>query len=71
MTKLPNDVARLPASADWTAEQAIAAAAQRGLKGVLILGLTADDEFVFLSSRMSPADDLWLRLHAISGSGAD
>lgn len=53
-------VATLPASVNWTPEQALQAALKVNLTEVLIIGVDEDDKLVRYSSQMKNRDALWL-----------
>jgi len=57
--KNPN-VISLPASTNYTAEQAIASASEMPLADVLIVGYDVDDALYVRSSRMTRAEALFL-----------
>lgn len=55
-----SNVTFMPASTNFTPEQALSSAKNCKLKEVLIIGYDEDDQLVIRSSKMDRADALWM-----------
>tara|TARA_R110002096_G_scaffold172484_7_gene346189 strand:- start:1969 stop:2208 length:240 start_codon:yes stop_codon:yes gene_type:complete len=58
------NLATLPLSANYTVDQALAAAKNKKLTDVLMVGYNADGELICIGSRMTRRDALWMIEHA-------